>query len=885
MRLHHLARHPTLWIGLAGLLGVAAGVRLLSAPDGRTGAGEPPAAAPAPAGEGVLAREDAARPEALAAALGFGALEVAVAREGAPCSGAEVRIYVHAGLEPGTRLPAWRLAGTVTSGPDGVASWPTLPGTYLAAVHAPGLAPAHVVAERPPGERRTRVSVSLRPAVEVAGRVVARRGGEAVPLATVTLAPQRTGREAAPVLPPEELPRATADASGRFRLAAAPGVHLLEATAAGFTRGRIPVTAPQAGVEVPLAASAVVEGFVRRPDGTPAAGAEVTLAGGEELARASAGTSGGFAVEVAPGTYAISARDDRSAGSWPAPVTVAAGERARRVEIVLGQPGAIAGVVTGEDGVPVPGASVIVSPHEAAGEHARASTDAGGRFEAEGLAPGSYDVAVAADGRFAAVRAGLTLLAGERLEVTVVLATSSGLVGTVRDAGGRLVPGALVRATAQPAGAGPIFETRTDAAGAYALRDLEPGPLEVAAIPPGAAAGVPVTVQVTPGSVVRADLVLAETGWLEGLVTRRDRAPVERASVVVVPRLYPAAGGAPVVAEVERGGRYAVQLPAGEYRAFATFVAPAGGDVIRARGPAVRVAPGQTARVDVQVGPETGASALVQVLEPSGQPSPGALVSVTAGDDLRGAGSGTTDEEGFARIDLEERGQLLVRAVRGGRLAGPAALAEQGPTLLVLPGGARLTGRVVAQEGPPSAGFTLEVTAIGDDTAVVSTLAGAAGLKAARGVEAPRRLQFGGDRFEVPDAPSGRVRVAARTPRGRTAHADVDLSPGEERRLELVLPGDGVVMGRVVDARTRTPVAGATVALVVGGRTSARPEATTGPDGRFRIAGLGAGFRKLHLAAPGYAPVEPEADPGGEGGGDLGDVPLTRALDGAAAAR
>ncbi|HET9599510.1 MAG TPA: carboxypeptidase-like regulatory domain-containing protein, partial [Anaeromyxobacteraceae bacterium] len=508
-----------------------------------------------------------------------------------------------------------------------------------------------------------------------------------------------------------------------------------------------------------------------------------------------------------------------------------------------------------------------------------------GRFEAEGLAPGSYDVAVAADGWSGAVRTGLSLLAGERLEVTIVLAASGGLAGAVRDASGRPVPGALVRAASQPAGGVAIHETRTDAAGAYALRDLEPGPLEVAAVPPGAAGGVPVTVQVTPGDVVRADLVLAETGWLEGLVTRRDRAPLERASVVVVPRLYPAAGGAPAVAEVEPGGRYAVQLPAGEYRAFATFGAPAPGETIRARGPAVRIAPGQTARADLTVGAETGASALVQVLEPSGRPSPGALVSVTAEEDLRGAGTGTTDEDGFARIELEERRQLLVRAVRGGRLAGPAKLAEHGPTLLVLPAGARLTGRVVAAEGPPPAGFTLEVTAVGDDTSVVSTLGGAAGLKAARGVEAPRRLEFGGDRFEVPDAPSGRVRVAARTPGGRTAHVDVSLSPGEERHVDLVLPGDGVLTGRAVDARTRAPIAGASVALVTGGRPSARPEATTGPDGRFRLAGVGAGFRKLHLTAPGYAPVEPEVDPGGEGGGDLGDVPLTRALEGAAAAR
>jgi carboxypeptidase family protein len=842
-----------------------------SAAHGSEAARAPPSAPGAPA--------DAPAPSERAATAADGVLEVVVVHAGDPQGGADVRAYTRHGFEPGTGAPAWRLAATAASGADGVAALPLAPGTYLIAARAAGLAPRHLAVVRPAGEARTRVTVALAPGVAVSGRVLARGRDEPVPLALLSLAPAGEGALAAMDVPLEERVSTTADPTGRFRFTVAPGAYVLEGSATGFTHGRIAVTAPRDGAELRLAAGAVVEGFVRGRDGAPAAGAEVLLSGGEELVRGTAGSSGGFAVEVTPGTYKVTARSDRAAGTWPALVTVAAGGRARGIEIWLGRPGGIAGVVTATDGAPVQGASIAVSPHEASGDLGRAETDGAGRFAVEGLGEGTYDVAVTAEGWSAAARTGLALLAAERAELAIALERSGGVEGTVKDGEGRPIAGVRVRCEqrrgAAPGGA--RAEARTDAAGRYRLTGLDAGRAEVVAARDDASSGVSASVDVPAGSSARADLTLADTGRLEGLVTRRDRGRVGPAVVVVLTR------GAPMVvasAKVEADGRYALRLAAGEYRAV---VVP--GEVARAdlRQPPVpvRIAAGQVSTVDLVLdgapdGP--GSAAVVQVLDSGRSGSAGALVMITAGDDLRSAGSGVTDEDGFARVELAERGSLKVRAYRGGRVGGPVPLASGGPTVVTLREAAQLRGRVVAPDGPPVAGFTLELAALGDDASVAGSLGGAAGARSAHGVLAPRAFEFGGDRFELADVPAGPVRIQVRTPGGRAGLAELSLAPGELREAEVLLEAGATVQGRAVDARSRSPVAGASVVALTRDRSAGRPEATTDTAGRFRLTGLVAGPRRLRLVAPGYAPAEREATLGHLEDVDLGDIALGGAV-------
>jgi carboxypeptidase family protein len=766
------------------LLEPAAAPRVADA-DASTSHGSEPARAPPSA---RAAPADAPAPAERATSAADGVLEVIVTRAGGSQGGADVRAYTRQGFEPGTGAPAWRLVATAASGAGGVAAFPLAPGTYLIAARAPGLAPRHLAVVRPAGEARTRVTVALAPGVAVTGRVLARGRDEPVPLALLSLAPAGEGALAAMDLPFEERASTTAGPTGRFRFTVAPGAYVLEGSATGFTRGRIAVVAPREGAELRLAAGAVVEGFVRRPDGAPAAGAEVLLTGGEELVRGTAGASGGFAVEVTPGTYTVMARSDRAAGTWPAPVTVAAGGRTRGIEVWLGSPGAFGGVVTATDGVPVQGASIAVSPHDASGDLGRVETDGSGRFAVQGLGAGTYDVAVTADGWSDAVRTGLALLPAERAELAIALERRGGVEGTVKDGEGRPVAGIRVRCERRRAAApgGARAEARTDAAGRYRLTGLDAGRADVVAARDDASTGVSASVDVPAGSSARADLTLADTGRLEGLVTRRDRGPVGPAVVVVLTR------GAPMLAasaKVEADGRYALQLAAGEYRALVVPGDVARVDLRQAPVP-LRIAAGQVSTVDLVLngapdGP--GSTAVVQVLDPGGSGSAATLVMITAGDDLRSAGSAVTDEEGFARVDLAEGGSLKVRAYRGGRVGGPVPLAAGGPTVVTLRAAVQLRGRVLAPEGPPVAGFTMELAALGDDASVASSLGGAAGVRSAQGVQAPRVFEFGGDRFELADVPAGPVRIQVRTTGGRVGRAELSLAPGELRDAEVVL--------------------------------------------------------------------------------------------------
>jgi hypothetical protein len=146
-------------------------------------------------------------------------------------------------------------------------------------------------------------------------------------------------------------------------------------------------------------------------------------------------------------------------------------------------------------------------------------------------------------------------------------------------------------------------------------------------------------------------------------------------------------------------------------------------------------------------------------------------------------------------------------------------------------------------------------------------------VKSARGVQSPRQLEFGGDRFELADVPAGPVRVRVRTPSGRSGGAELELAPGEVRDVDLVLEPGATVEGRVIDARNR-PIPGASVFVLTGGGSSPRPEATTDAAGLFRLTGLPAGMHRLRLVAPGYTPAERDVDLSPSSNLELGDIAL-----------
>ncbi|MEM7201159.1 MAG: carboxypeptidase-like regulatory domain-containing protein [Planctomycetota bacterium] len=87
-------------------------------------------------------------------------------------------------------------------------------------------------------------------------------------------------------------------------------------------------------------------------------------------------------------------------------------------------------------------------------------------------------------------------------------------------------------------------------------------------------------------------------------------------------------------------------------------------------------------------------------------------------------------------------------------------------------------------------------------------------------------------------------------------------APGDQE-LELRLQGTGSLSGRVRDAQSGAPIAGAAVSLLAGGLGGAQTGAVrTDADGRFRLLGLSLDKQaQLVVRHPDYAPVSTHSDP------------------------
>ncbi|MEM6992388.1 MAG: carboxypeptidase regulatory-like domain-containing protein [Myxococcota bacterium] len=204
-------------------------------------------------------------------------------------------------------------------------------------------------------------------------------------------------------------------------------------------------------------------------------------------------------------------------------------------------PGTVAGTVVSADGVPLAGASVVLRPISAPAvpgarpddepQHVR--SDAGGRWGFVDLVAGTYEVAaVAAEHLPASLRP--IELGGDTELTEIVLRLEPGgeaLVGTVADALGGTVAGAIVTATGRsPGHARTAFATMTGPDGQYALH-LRPGRHWISVRHPDYAPhGRAVHLSRGPKTE---DFRLVPAGSIEGVVRRlADGAPLAGATVV-----------------------------------------------------------------------------------------------------------------------------------------------------------------------------------------------------------------------------------------------------------------------------------------------------------------------------------------------------------------
>jgi RNA polymerase sigma-70 factor (ECF subfamily) len=190
-----------------------------------------------------------------------------------------------------------------------------------------------------------------------------------------------------------------------------------------------------------------------------------------------------------------------------------------------------------------------------------------------------------------------------------------------------------------------------------------------------------------------------------------------------------------------------------------------------------------------------------------------------------------TDEQGRFRFDVE-RTRLHRLAVRAAGYP-PATLLQRiggAEVVVALARGATIEG-VVRYGGQPVADAHVRVAVRNQS------------LELASG------RTDGGGAFHFADVPAAAVYVQVTSPRFTEEWQALDVVAGRQHHVEIELKAGGTVRGRVVDAETGAPIAGATVAESWTLRRAVR----TGADGRFVLGGLRVqGVIPCYVQAPGF---------------------------------
>jgi RNA polymerase sigma-70 factor (ECF subfamily) len=512
------------------------------------------------------------------------------------------------------------------------------------------------------------------------------------------------------------------------------------------------------------------------------------------------------------------------------------------------------------DGRPAAGATMTLADR-ASGRTATATTDASGRFAFASLAPG-FDFALRADapaaacaprrvGRLAereARDAGIVWLdATGELEVTVVCASGSA-EGTLVDV---LRPPTTMAAESQwtvdeemRAGVDPVAAGRADAAGVARFRRVPAAGMAVLARRPGFVAVVREHVDVPPGGVAKASILLERAAHLDGrLVDAAHRG-------VAGLRVFSHAGqptiGAflwPSWVEAESGadGRFTLDgLTPGPTTVYI------GTDA--GRTPVAVVRTPASGVVDIVVGRRAVEGVVTE--SESGRPVAGASVGALFGSSAGMSALKTTaDADGRYRLEAWVDGTFNALSAEAPGF-GPAdsvvvraAADETAHADLKVTRAAAVEGRVTA-DGRPVFGAEVHVNWRDAQSNLRRRDAetDADGRYAAADVPAGRLVvvqvvtrefaQAGWDRANWIQALMGRGEPSpewsVRTEAGRTAHLDITMKTGF------------AVAGRVEDA-SGAPVSGANV---YGGND----RAVSAADGAFRLVGVPGGSSALVTA-------------------------------------
>jgi hypothetical protein len=556
---------------------------------------------------------------------------------------------------------------------------------------------------------------------------------------------------------------------------------------------------------------------------------------------------------------------------------VQAGER-RAPTLALEPAQAVSGIVVDEQGRPVAGVEVKAElqpgsrPRSMAGwgTGGTALTSAAGAFRIPTLFAGlAHELKLTRRG-YAPTRTSVPPIEPGRQAVPLRLVLRKGRTGTGRVVSQTDQPVAGATVVLEPEASGDImirmsrarddssrFEATAGADGRFEIPDLPPGTFNLTARGPGYA---PITV---PGLVVPegggvnlgidlGTIALVRGVALEGFVTGTDGKPVEGARVAVAEASNDPLSGlrgsdGPPAAVTGQDGFFRVEdRRAGEtvnvdvQRAgYASGSAP--GVLVPSQEP-LRIVLKPTSAVegrtiDPDGKPVAGAEIL---LNPTGPTSmgPGFVMFSTAS--MKQATSG---DDGAFRIEDVPPGSFELRAAAAGRQSVEMTNLEvlSGQDLkgvnVVLAAGAVIGGRVLAS-GRPVPGAQVEL--VEPETSMARMIIRASSARA-----------DGDGYYRLDGITPGERTFQAESKGFRKAVRELDARPGDNT-LDFSLEAGVEIAGRVVDG-SGSPVAAALIALREGYNSWELPNAVSGPDGAFTLAGVADGTYRISAEKEGFA--------------------------------
>lgn len=554
--------------------------------------------------------------------------------------------------------------------------------------------------------------------------------------------------------------------------------------------------------------------------GKPVPGARV-WAEGASGSEVRTNRQGRYSLEVPSAAPAVRAEAEGFLGA-----SVALGAKERLRPLALRPARSAEGRVLDPRGRPVPGADVLIVSQSPTPkglprmeEPIEITTDAEGRFRVELLALGKIGLAVRARGFVPAAVDGLELSAGKGIADLgmISLEAAARLAGRVVDPSERPVAEAEVRIEGRPGSAEP--QAVTGPAGQFFLEGLRAGEiLSLRVSRPGYA-----TVNLDPITVPAEEpvtVVLRPAARVSGTVVGEDGGPVSGASLLltdgsrVVGAATSGAGGRFAVEGVEPGTLALTALAPGFLPSVQSDLdVPHGGEL-----------------TDLEVILERGAVLEGTVTAPSGEPAPGARITITEnGTPGSFAGLGlsqaATDEDGRYRLEGVAEGERSVQVEWNGLPSAARSVEVQAGTNRLdvrLEGGAEVSGRVVTSSGEPVEGAELRLAPLQETGAAL-----------------PSATSASDGSFRFAAVSPGRYRLQGARPGYAGPSRDVEVAGDPVSDLELRLDRGGALSGRLhgllpsdlsrVEVRASSPL-------------SPRDQVSQpGPDGAWRLDDLGPG--------------------------------------------